>query len=78
MGGKSPILEQTQSQADAIEESLKEENDEYKCFIVMRCWNPRATETIKKLKNLILVKLFYFLFIRSFLMQHRGLPSMNG
>jgi ferrochelatase len=51
MGGKSPILEQTQSQADAIEESLKEENDEYKCFIVMRCWNPRATETIKKVKE---------------------------
>ena len=51
MGGKSPILEQTQSQTDAIEESLKEENDEYKCFIVMRCWNPRATETIKKVKN---------------------------
>ena len=50
MGGKSPILEETQSQADAIEKSLKKENDEYKCFIVMRCWNPRAIDVVKKVK----------------------------
>ena len=48
MGGKSPILEETQTQADAIEKALQNEIDEYKCFIVMRCWNPRASETIKK------------------------------
>ena len=51
MGGKSPILEETQSQANAIEKSLQNEKDEYKCFIVMRCWNPRATETIKEVKK---------------------------
>jgi len=51
MGGKSPILEETQAQAEAIEETLKGEKDEYKCFIVMRCWNPRATKTIKKVKQ---------------------------
>jgi len=51
MGGKSPILEETQSQANAIEKNLKAEKDEYKCFIVMRCWNPRASETIKKVIN---------------------------
>ena len=51
MGGKSPILEETQIQADAIEKILKHEKDEYKCFIVMRCWNPRAQETIKKVKD---------------------------
>ena len=51
MGGKSPILEETQVQANAIEKSLQNENDEYKSFIVMRCWNPRATETIKKVKK---------------------------
>jgi ferrochelatase len=50
MGGKSPILDETQTQADAIEKNLKREKDEYKCFIVMRCWNPRASETIKKVK----------------------------
>jgi len=51
MGGKSPILEETQRQAKAIEKSLEEEKDEYKCFIVMRCWNPRAKEIIKKVKE---------------------------
>ena len=51
MGGKSPILEETQSQADAIEKALKQETDEYKCFIVMRCWNPRAISVIKKVKE---------------------------
>ena len=51
MGGKSPILEETQLQADAIEKNLKSEKDEYKCFIVMRCWKPRASETIKEVKK---------------------------
>ena len=51
MGGKSPILEETQSQADAIEEILKQEKDEYKCFIIMRCWNPRAVDVINKVKE---------------------------
>ena len=50
MGGKSPILEETQKQANAIEKSLEKEKDEYKCFIVMRCWNPRATKTIQEVK----------------------------
>ena len=51
MGGKSPILEETQSQANAIEKVLENENDEYKCFIVMRCWNPRAIDVVKKVKK---------------------------
>ena len=51
MGGSSPILEQTQMQAKAIEESLKTQKDDYKCFIVMRCWNPRADKVIKEVKN---------------------------
>jgi len=51
MGGKSPILEETQAQANAIEKNLESEKDEYKCFIVMRCWKPRAADTIKKVKN---------------------------
>jgi len=51
MGGKSPILKQTQAQAHAIDKSLDGEEDIYKSFIVMRCWNPRATETIIKVKE---------------------------
>ena len=51
MGGKSPIFEETQAQANALEQALKQEADEYKCFIVMRCWNPRAQDVIKKVKK---------------------------
>jgi ferrochelatase len=51
MGGKSPILQETQAQAKAIEKSLGAEKDEYKCFIVMRCWHPRAGEVVKQVKN---------------------------
>ena len=51
MGGKSPILEETQRQSHAIEKTLEQEQDEYKCFIVMRCWNPRAADVIKKVKE---------------------------
>ncbi len=51
MGGRSPILEETETQANAIEKSLEKENDNYKCFIVMRCWHPRAEDVIKKVKD---------------------------
>lgn len=50
MGGKSPILEETATQANAIEKSLEKEDDHYKCFIVMRCWHPRAEDVIKNVK----------------------------
>ena len=51
MGGSSPILQQTEMQAKAIEESLKAQEDNYKCFIVMRCWHPRADFVVKKVKE---------------------------
>lgn len=51
MGGKSPILEETEAQARAIEKSLEKESDDYKCFIAMRCWNPRAEHVIKEVKT---------------------------
>ena len=50
IGNKSPILELTQNQAKSLEHSLSQKGD-YKCFVVMRCWHPRATEIIKKVKN---------------------------
>jgi len=51
MGGKSPILQETELQARAIEKSLINEEDDYKCFIVMRCWHPRAEKVIKEVKD---------------------------
>ena len=39
----------TKEQSDALEKKLNQtqEEDEYKCFIIMRCWNPRAKDVIK-------------------------------
>ncbi len=50
IGNKSPILELTQEQAAILEKSLSIKGS-YKCFVVMRCWHPRATDVIKKVKE---------------------------
>ena len=49
LGGSSPILKLTKEQSDALEIKLNQtqEEDEYRCFITMRCWNPRAKDVIK-------------------------------
>jgi ferrochelatase len=49
LGGASPILKLTKEQSEALEIKLNqtETDNEYKCFIVMRCWNPRASDVIK-------------------------------
>jgi len=52
LGGSSPILKLTKEQSEALETKLNqtETDNEYKCFIVMRCWNPRANDVIKDVK----------------------------
>ena len=52
LGGSSPILKLTKEQSDALETKLNqtENEDEYKCFIIMRCWNPRAKDVIKDVR----------------------------
>ncbi len=47
MGGASPLLPETQSQARALEMALnaKEPDTEARCFIAMRYWKPFAKET---------------------------------
>jgi ferrochelatase len=50
IGNKSPILELTQEQAKSLENNLSTKGD-YKCFVAMRCWHPRATEIIKQVKE---------------------------
>ena len=53
LGGSSPILRLTQEQASALERKLNKDDglSEYKCFIVMRCWHPRAVNVINKVIN---------------------------
>ena len=50
IGNRSPILELTQKQADSLEKSLLK-NGDYKCFVAMRCWHPRAADVINKVKE---------------------------
>ena len=53
LGGSSPILQLTEKQAFALESKLNHEDNlsKYKCFIVMRCWHPRAQDVIKDVMN---------------------------
>ncbi len=51
---KSPLLENTKAQADALEKALNAKNNgnnEYKIFISMRYWHPLALETAKEVQN---------------------------
>jgi len=52
LGGSSPILKLTKEQSNALETKLNQtqNEDEYKCFIIMRCWNPRAKDVIKDIQ----------------------------
>ena len=50
IGNKSPILELTQDQANSLENNLSQKGD-YKCFVIMRCWYPRAVDVIKKVRE---------------------------
>jgi ferrochelatase len=65
LGGSSPILKLTKEQSKKLEIKLNktETDNEYKCFIVMRCWNPRANDVIKNVqlfnpKEIILMPLY--------------------
>jgi protoporphyrin/coproporphyrin ferrochelatase len=40
MGGRSPILEETRAQAQALQAALAPTGHEAKCFIAMRYWHP--------------------------------------
>jgi ferrochelatase len=44
MGGGSPLLANTEAQAAALERVL---GPDFKCFVVMRYWRPRAAEQVR-------------------------------
>ncbi len=53
LGGSSPILKLTEQQASSLELKLNNDDNlsEYKCFIVMRCWHPRAENILKNVMD---------------------------
>jgi ferrochelatase len=50
IGGRSPILEETQAQADALETALSEDA-ETRVFIAMRAWHPLTEEAAAAVKD---------------------------
>ncbi|WP_374469454.1 ferrochelatase [Phenylobacterium sp.] len=48
MGGRSPLLPETEAQARALEAKLQSEGVDARCFIAMRYWKPFAHQTAKQ------------------------------
>jgi len=62
LGGKSPLLEQTEAQARALEQALETEGD-IRCFIAMRYWHPMTPAVVEEVKefnpdNIVLLPLY--------------------
>jgi ferrochelatase len=51
IGGRSPILERTQAQADAIESVLNEDGRDFKAFVGMRHWHPFIPNVLAKMRS---------------------------
>ncbi len=63
IGGRSPILEQTQQQADGLRKLLLKKKKDVQVEIAMRYWHPFSEETAKKIvaagvKEVILLPLY--------------------
>ncbi len=50
IGGKSPIVEETRAQANALEAALKSHGHDAKCFIAMRYWHPFTDGAVAAVK----------------------------
>lgn len=48
IGGRSPILEETQAQAAALEGALSQRGHQARAFIAMRCWKPFTDEAARE------------------------------
>ena len=49
IGGRSPILEQTQAQAAALEKALNSSNHAFKVFVGMRHWHPYIRDVLAQM-----------------------------
>lgn len=50
IGGRSPILEQTQEQAAALESALNTHGQQFKAFVGMRHWHPYIKESLDEMQ----------------------------
>jgi ferrochelatase len=51
IGGRSPILEQTRAQTDAIESALNTNGSEFKAFVGMRHWHPFIKDVLADMQG---------------------------
>jgi ferrochelatase len=51
IGGRSPILEQTQAQADAIEAALNTDGAQFRAFVGMRHWHPFIKDVLADMQR---------------------------
>ena len=51
IGGRSPILERTQAQADALENVLNEQGQDFKVFVGMMHWHPFIADTLTEMRQ---------------------------
>lgn len=50
IGGRSPILEQTQAQADALKSALNLNGNEFKAYVGMRHWHPFIKDALANMQ----------------------------
>ncbi len=51
IGGRSPIREKTQAQADALESALNASGQNFKAFVGMRHWHPYIKDALDNIRN---------------------------
>lgn len=51
IGGRSPILPETEAQAAALKFELRSRGFSAECFIAMRCWHPFTRDTVRDVKS---------------------------
>lgn len=50
IGGRSPILQRTQAQADAIEALLNEDTQDFRAFVGMKHWHPFIQDALAEMR----------------------------
>lgn len=51
IGGKSPLLDITKAQAEAIRAIIEKQGLDYKAYVGMRYWNPFIKDTVRQMKE---------------------------
>ena len=51
IGGRSPILKQTQAQANALESTLNTSGKDFKVFVGMRHWHPYINDVLEEMHS---------------------------